>query len=421
MPTATQQIPAGWRTMKISDICQILSGSTPKTSEKDYWDGDIPWFTPLDLSKISSRYVEQSERQITQNGFKACSAQKIPPHSLIMSSRAPIGYFAINLEEATTNQGCKTFVCSKEMNVDFLYYYLNQYLNEIKRLGSGSTFAEVGKKQLEGLEVTLPTLPEQTKIATILSKVDEELEKVEQIIGQTERLKTGLMQKLLTKGIGHEKFKETELGEIPEEWEVKTFKESDIDIIDGDRGVNYPKKNEFAEQGYCLFLSTKNIKNDKFTFKECSFITQEKDELLRKGKLEKFDVILTTRGTVGSVAYFNEKVPFENIRINSGMLIFRSRISVLPEFLYLLLKSPLMKKKYASVSSGSAQPQLPIRSLEQIKIPIPSKQEQEKITSILEASEELVYKSKKQKKTLLKLKKGLMADLLSGKVRVTIN
>ncbi len=106
-------------------------------------------------------------------------------------------------------------------------------------------------------------------------------------------------------------------------WLECALGEAPLQIIDGDRGKNYPKKTEFADTGYCLFLNTKNVTQTGFSFSELNFIDQERDDLLRKGKLKRGDLVLTTRGTVGNVAYYDETIPFDHIRINSGMVIIR--------------------------------------------------------------------------------------------------
>lgn len=275
--------------------------------------------------------------------------------------------------------------------------------------------------EYQELEFYFPPLFEQNKIAEILTTVDDEIEKVDQIIAQTEKLKKGLIQDLFSKGINHTKFKKTKLGMIPEDWEAVKLKESLIQIEDGDRGKNYPKQKEFFNNEYCLFLNNKNIKNDSFIFDELQFITKEKDGLLRKGKLQRNDIVLTTRGTVGNAAFYNDSVQYENIRINSGMVILRCHNDYFPNYFYHLFKSCLMKKKYKEITSGSAQPQLPIRTLENIYILIPSRREQEKIADIAQKIDNKLLAEKKLKKVLIKLKKGLMQDLLSGKVRVNIN
>ncbi len=107
------------------------------------------------------------------------------------------------------------------------------------------------------------------------------------------------------------------------EWKECKLGDASFDIIDGDRGKNYPKKDEFFESGYCLFLNTKNVTTNGFEFTELNFITKEKDELLRKGKLKRYDLVLTTRGTVGNVGFYDTNIAFDNIRINSGMVIIR--------------------------------------------------------------------------------------------------
>jgi type I restriction enzyme S subunit len=169
-------------------------------------------------------------------------------------------------------------------------------------------------------------------------------------------------------------------------WERKSFDEAPIEIIDGDRGVNYPAKSDFNTEGYCLFLSTGNVTTNGFNFNSMDFISQKKDEVLRKGKLKRGDIVLTTRGTVGNVAYFSDEIPYEQIRINSGMIILRPNSKEIhPYYLYLFLRSDLFKAQVLSQGSGSAQPQLPIGSLKNIIIPWKNISIQQKIASVLSA------------------------------------
>ena len=121
-------------------------------------------------------------------------------------------------------------------------------------------------------------------------------------------------------------YNQTEVGVIPEDWELLAL-DSLGRVIDGDRGVNYPNDQDFRESGYCLFLNAGNVTKDGFRFDECAFITREKDAKLNKGKLKREDIVLTTRGTVGNFAYFDSGVPFDNLRINSGMVIFRNEFA----------------------------------------------------------------------------------------------
>ena len=163
------------------------------------------------------------------------------------------------------------------------------------------------------------------------------------------------------------------------------FEEVEIDIIDGDRGNHYPKKTELLKNGgYCIFLNTGNITKTGFNFDNVEFISKKKNQKLRKGLASRGDIILTTRGTVGNVAYFNDSVPYRNIRINSGMVLLRVNINELNAYyLYCFLRSDPFKKQVILNGSGSAQPQLPIAALHNISLPIPSLIEQKKIVSVI--------------------------------------
>lgn len=195
--------------------------------------------------------------------------------------------------------------------------------------------------------------------------------------------------------------KKTRLGEIPEGWDTEAIADLPIDIIDGDRGKNYPPKSEFSRQGFCLFLNTKNVPGEHFDFTECDFINEERDQILRKGKLQKGDIVITTRGTVGNIAYYHERIPYGHIRINSGMVIVRNAGEKFDtDYLYHLLKSPRVKQQYLSFATGSAQPQLPIRDINKIKLTIPSILEQRSIAKIISDLEEKIELNHQMNKTL---------------------
>ena len=143
------------------------------------------------------------------------------------------------------------------------------------------------------------------------------------------------------------------------------------EIIDGDRGKNYPTADEFTDEGYCLFLNAKNVTASGCNFDTCMFVSKEKDEVLRKGKLSRGDVVLTTRGTLGNLAFYTDDIPFEHVRINSGMVILRMKQELVNEVYFIeQFKMQLadIKKK---IASGSAQPQLPISTMNKIQILIP--------------------------------------------------
>lgn len=168
-----------WKTCTISDLGTVVGGATPSTKKKEnYEGGTIPWITPKDLAGFSGRYISRGERNITDQGLNNCSAQLMPKHTVLFSSRAPIGYIAIASQEVCTNQGFKSVVPNKDTDYMFLYYLLKYNKDKIEKLGSGTTFKEVSGKTMRGIEVSVPeTLEEQHRIASVLSAFDDKIEK----------------------------------------------------------------------------------------------------------------------------------------------------------------------------------------------------------------------------------------------------
>jgi type I restriction enzyme S subunit len=185
------------------------------------------------------------------------------------------------------------------------------------------------------------------------------------------------------------------------EWQELPFADAPLEIIDGDRGSNYPKLSDFSSSGHCLFLNAGNVTINGFNLSDCSFVDQGKDDALRKGKLQRDDIVLTTRGTVGNVALYDESIPYEHIRLNSGMVILRAdKEALLPRFLYLFLRSRNFKDQVASLTTGSAQPQLPIRDMRRVELSLPPLDEQRAIAHILGTLDDKIELNRKMNQTL---------------------
>ncbi|SKB11679.1 putative Type I restriction-modification system, S subunit [Planktothrix sp. PCC 11201] len=191
------------------------------------------------------------------------------------------------------------------------------------------------------------------------------------------------------------------------EYNFLSLEQSDIAIIDGDRGKNYPKQEDFVEKGFCLFLNTKNVREDGFDFSNAQFISKAKDDSLRKGKLQRDDIVLTTRGTLGNIGFYNQSISYNHIRINSGMVILRCGQNIDPKFIYLFLKSSIFKNQVQSFQSGSAQPQLPIKDLKCILIPDLLLSEQKQIADILSCLDNKIDNLRRQNETLEKIAQTL--------------
>ncbi len=186
------------------------------------------------------------------------------------------------------------------------------------------------------------------------------------------------------------------------------IKDLPLEIIDGDRGTNYPNNHELLAAGHCLFLSAKNVTADGFDFSQTQFISSEKDAILRKGKLQRFDIALTTRGTVGNVAFYDDTVLFDHIRINSGMVIIRCDTTMLlPRYFYYILKSRLFLDQVLNFRSGSAQPQLPIRDMQNIKLPLPSIEEQKEVINQIGSVGDKIEVNRRMNETLEQMGQAL--------------
>lgn len=198
-------------------------------------------------------------------------------------------------------------------------------------------------------------------------------------------------------------------------WKWVAIEKSGVQVIDGDRGRAYPKQSEFFEEGHCLFLNAKNVTKAGFKFDERVYISQEKDLQLGKGKLHRGDLVLTTRGTLGNIGWYNRSVSFEHIRINSGMAILRPDTSIISAaFLYQLFSSPVIAKQVERFAFGSAQPQLTIGLINKLQVPIPPLPEQSKIADILSYWDEGIAKVEQTIAKKEKLKDALMRQLLFG-------
>lgn len=165
-----------WKTVKIGDLGQVVGGATPSTKDPKNYSGNIPWITPKDLSVFNGRFISQGERNITQKGLESCSTHILPKNSVLFSSRAPIGYMAIAANELCTNQGFKSVIPNSDTDYLFLYYLLQYNKEKIESMGSGTTFKEVSGSTMRNIEVSVPGLEMQKKVAKILSSLDDKIE-----------------------------------------------------------------------------------------------------------------------------------------------------------------------------------------------------------------------------------------------------
>lgn len=252
----------------------------------------------------------------------------------------------------------------------YLYYFCRNY--DFERLNKAVTIPSLTKSDLLKIEIVLPSLRIQEEVVNRLLKIEAVIQ-----------LRQKQLQKLdeLVKARFVEMFGDPVRNSMGFPTEPMT---TVCAIIDGDRGKNYPKQDEFSDTGYCLFLNAKNVTATGFSFESRMFITKEKDNALHNGKLERGDVVLTTRGTLGNLAFYDDSVPFENVRINSGMVILRMNKSVMTEVFFIEQFKLQLQSIKGKIASGSAQPQLPISTMNKIRILLAPMALQEQFAAFVE-------------------------------------
>ena len=239
-----------------------------------------------------------------------------------------------------------------------MWFKRPEFDREAAFIAVGGVRGSMPWEEFAKMKLPVPTIEKQRKIVNAYKIVTDRIalkQKINDNLANTEQL-------ILYQAISKNQTIPLSLNEIAE-------------FIDGDRGKNYPTFDEFSTSGFCLFLNASNVTSSGFNFDSCMFVTEEKDKIMRNGHLLLNDIVFTSRGTLGNVALYDKNIKYKNVRINSGMLIIRPKgINLSPYFIYALLKSNYMKSAIEQFRSGSAQPQLPIKDLQNITFDIPESQ-----------------------------------------------
>ncbi len=409
-------IPKGWKEFRLEDIAEISGGTTPSKQNQDYWGGDIFWATPTDITslKTGQNYIENTRERITDLGLKSSSLKLLPKLSVLMTSRASIGFCAINLVPITTNQGFANFIPKQNTSAQFLVYLLRFNSHKFKSLASGSTFLEINKSTLKGFKCVVPPLHEQKRIAEILTSVDDAIQVTEKVIEQTKKVKQGLLQELLTRGIGHTKFKKTEIGEIPESWEVAKFGKV-LDVVSG-KGF---KAAEYVEEGIKL-LRIDNVSWGEVTWETKAHLPFSYSKDYPKLVLKENDIVLALNRPITQGKLKISKIGSRDLPLILYQRVGRIEIkssALINLFTYHLLCSYL-KEFIESSKVGSDQPFINISDLRKLLLPLPPIEEQRKIAQIFDDLDRELLLFKRALEVYINIKSGLMQDLLTGRVRV---
>jgi type I restriction enzyme S subunit len=423
-------VPDGWLVNKLSDICSIVGGGTPERVKAEYWGEDIPWVSPREITSLKTRYITTSKERITQLGLNKSSAKLHPIGTVLMTSRASIGYVAINTIPVATNQGFQSFQCNEDIYNEYLYQHVLWIRPSLEKLSAGSTFLEISSSTLKTLKLIYPPLPEQQKIAAILTSVDQVIEKTQAQIDKLKDLKTAMMQELLTCGVGvdgkpHTEFKDSPVGRIPKGWDVKSIgallSEKIIDSIqDGNHGEKHPKSADFVSRGI-PFVMASDIHNQTIDIEGSNKIPVEIYENLRIGFAKSGDVLLSHKATVGLTAIVPDSI--ERLMLTPQVTYYRigNTLKLLSEYLHYVFQSSYFQESISLLSAQSTRSYIGIKAQRELEIIVPNTiEEQEGIVEVLRSIDNKIILKMKVSDNKKSLKKALMQDLLTGKVRVAV-
>jgi len=405
-----------WQSVKISDIATILTGNTPSTKNEAFYGGLIPFIKPPDLTNDE---IISSSNFLTEQGRK--KSRTAPKHSTLVCCIGSIGKTGYTTQEVAFNQQINAVIPNKDINSQFVFYFTQteKFQNELIAKSNVTTLPIINKSTFSELYLSLPTRQEQDNIAIILTNLKQKIKSVNKKIELYKQLKQSLIEKLFMEGLYRENKKSTELGDLPNSWEVENFEKLKIELIDGDRSSNYPSGDDVLSTGNIIFLSTKNIEKERFVFQDKRFISEEKYKKLRKGQLQEGDIVITVRGTLGNVALFKD-LEYKKGFINAQMLIIRNLSEFIDtEYLAFYLTTPIFQQQIIANRSGSAQYQIPKGTLSKLLLLIPPKKEQREITNILRICNQKILNLETQIKKTTKLFNSLLSQLMNNEIDVS--
>ncbi|MBQ5759729.1 MAG: restriction endonuclease subunit S [Schwartzia sp.] len=346
---------------KLGDICEIVSGSTPKTTSEEYWDGDLKWITPAEI-KDDSYIVADSVRKITDAGAKSAGLTPFPQGTVILSSRAPIGKVAIAGCEMYCNQGFKNLICSDKISNKYLYWYLKGNTEYLNSLGRGATFKEISKKIVSEIEINVPDVVEQIKAV-------EQLEKVTRIINWRKQE----LQKLddLIKARFVEMFGEPKTN--PKGYPVCEMSEYIQFLTSGSRGwAKY-----CMDDGSEWFITIKNVKDCHISIDNMQPVNAPDNAEAKRTKVQEGDLLISITADLGRTGVVTREIAEHGAYINQHLICIRLNKEVLnPLYVAFFMESPAGKEQFESRNQSAVKAGLNFNSINSLRLLVPPMREQ---------------------------------------------
>ncbi len=415
-------IPVSWDTIKLKFYGKIYNGSTPKSDNPEYYDGDITWVTPADMDNAST--IINSKKTITEAGLESCGTNLVPKNSIVISTRAPIGVVCIAGKELCTNQGCKSIVPKDISCAKYPYYFLLTQSDTLNMLGKGTTFLELSTSDLSNYKIPFPAKKEQQAIADYLdgecARIDGIVTTQRQIIEKLKEYKKSVITEAVTRGLNPDvPMKDSGIdwiGKIPEYWEISKLKYYSKYITDGTHTTP-----EYLADGV-PFLSIKDISAGKLDFSNTKYISQQQhEELSKHAPIEKGDILFTRIGTLGVSVIVETDIAFD-IFVSVGLLKPRDNINT--KYLNYVMNSEYYYQyiQLVKAGEGTSAAKFNLSDVSNSPIVCPLLSEQQAIADYLDRKcseiDSIIEKRERMIELMTEYKKSLIYECVTGKKEI---
>jgi type I restriction enzyme S subunit len=388
----------GWVETSLGEIAEVVGGGTPSTTIGEYWDGDIVWLTPTEITSQDGTVVSDSIRKITDLGFKNSGAQMLPRDSVILTSRASVGFVALSGKELCTNQGFQSLIPKPSALSKFLMFWIQQNRPEFESRSAGSTFKEISKSNVKSIKLQLPPLPEQKRIVDLISSVDSYIKALQQQLESAKRSRNAVLHELLT-ACGDDRV-ETTIGEV-------------VSVVNG--GTPSTKSEDYWG-GSIVWITTteltafdgKRVNSSKRTI-TVDGLRNGPARLVRAGT-----TLVGTTATIGTCALADCELTF-NQQI-SGLIPLDKDL----DDSYLFYWIQHIKSILEGLSAGTSFKRISTSVLKTVSINFPPIGEQKRIAAVISEMDEFIESIQRTSIEAKNLRSGLLSDLLSGEHEIPV-
>lgn len=414
-----------WDVTTIGELCSnVSSGGTPKSTNEEYYGGNIPW---LNTKEINFNRIYDTEKHITNEGFKNSAAKWVKKDSVIVAMYgATAAKVAMNMVDLTTNQACCNLTIDKSLaNPKFVYYYLYSNYERLLNLASGAAQQNLNSNIIKEFPINIPSLNVQNEIVNLLSTIDDKIELNQKVNKNLEATIKSIFNNWFVDYdfLGYpefnvDEFQSSELGEIPNGWAVKSL---DDDLLESLESGKRPKGGISDINEGIPSIGAENILGlGKFDYSKNKLISYEFFNKMKKGKIKDKDVLLYKDGAqLGRKSLFMKGFPFETCCINEHVFILRTNSNLSPYYLYFWLDQDWMTNEIINLNSNSAQPGINQKDVKSLPILIPSDNIMDKFHEIVSPGMEIIFDNALEIKKLSQLRDTLLPKLMSGEIDVS--